>query len=174
MTERIPAKPTIYFGTRFRSRVEARWAVFFDAIGREWIYEPSIPELDGIAYQPDFLLKKGDTWSIIEVKGSVGAAVQAQDRLKEIATKIDQRIVMLIGQPGEWHEGRLIGSGHTAIFLFPSGNQEWGEWAECDKCHEVAISLYGMPLCHREWEAGERLRRACGVVRDHSYEDPVA
>ena len=31
---------TVYNGYRFRSRLEARWAVFFDAAGIEYEYEP--------------------------------------------------------------------------------------------------------------------------------------
>ncbi len=31
---------TEYKGYRFRSRLEARWAVFFDACGVDWEYEP--------------------------------------------------------------------------------------------------------------------------------------
>ncbi len=30
---------TLYKGYRFRSRLEARWAVFFDALGLKWEYE---------------------------------------------------------------------------------------------------------------------------------------
>jgi hypothetical protein len=30
---------TRYKGYRFRSRLEARWAVFFDAVGEGWEYE---------------------------------------------------------------------------------------------------------------------------------------
>ena len=33
-------KETKYKGYRFRSRLEARWAVFFDALGLKWLYEP--------------------------------------------------------------------------------------------------------------------------------------
>lgn len=36
----IKAIETEYKGYRFRSRLEARWAVFFDALGVEWVYEP--------------------------------------------------------------------------------------------------------------------------------------
>ncbi len=35
----ISAKETVYSGTQFRSRIEARWAVFFDALEVEWVYE---------------------------------------------------------------------------------------------------------------------------------------
>jgi hypothetical protein len=31
--------PTVYSGVRFRSRLEAKWAVFFDIIGWGWHYE---------------------------------------------------------------------------------------------------------------------------------------
>lgn len=48
---------TVYRGCRFRSRLEARWAVFFDAMGIPWDYEPEGFELpDGTRYLPDFYL----------------------------------------------------------------------------------------------------------------------
>jgi hypothetical protein len=63
MTTGIKAIETSYKGYRFRSRLEARWAVFFDALGWEWDYEPEGFELeiatgDGelkhARYLPDF------------------------------------------------------------------------------------------------------------------------
>ena len=49
---------TIYNGYRFRSRLEARWAVFFDALGVEYEYEPEGFELpNGGRYLPDFRVK---------------------------------------------------------------------------------------------------------------------
>jgi hypothetical protein len=64
---------TRYAGHRFRSRLEARWAVFFDALGIRWEYEPQgfvIPRSGGgsTPYLPDFLLPECGTW--VEVKGS--------------------------------------------------------------------------------------------------------
>ncbi len=48
---------TEYKGYLFRSRLEARWAVFFDAMGIEWEYEPEGLVLsDGTWYLPDFYL----------------------------------------------------------------------------------------------------------------------
>jgi len=35
----IKAIETVYNGYKFRSRLEARWAVFFDALGIEYEYE---------------------------------------------------------------------------------------------------------------------------------------
>jgi hypothetical protein len=36
----IRAIETLYRGCRFRSRLEARWAVFFQTLGVPWHYQP--------------------------------------------------------------------------------------------------------------------------------------
>lgn len=48
----IKAKPTVYNGRLYRSRLEAKWAAFFDLTGWKFEYEPS--EMCG--RNPDFLL----------------------------------------------------------------------------------------------------------------------
>lgn len=65
----IKAIETEYAGCRFRSRLEARWAVFFDHAGIRWEYEPQGFDMCGRRYLPDFLLVDSGTW--VEVKGSV-------------------------------------------------------------------------------------------------------
>ena len=47
---------THYKGYRFRSRLEARWAVFFDALQIPYRYEPEGFDLNGLWYLPDFYL----------------------------------------------------------------------------------------------------------------------
>jgi hypothetical protein len=47
------AIPTKYRGVQFRSRLEARWAAFFDLVGWPWRYEP----LDLNGYIPDFIVE---------------------------------------------------------------------------------------------------------------------
>jgi len=54
MIYNIPAKPTIYKGIHFRSRLEATWAAFFDLLKWEWVYEPF--DLNG--WFPDFAIRK--------------------------------------------------------------------------------------------------------------------
>ncbi|MDN7495021.1 hypothetical protein QZM89_07470 [Burkholderia gladioli] len=57
----MKAIETQYKGYRFRSRLEARWAVFFDALGIRWEYEPEGFELGfGERYLPDFFLRISD------------------------------------------------------------------------------------------------------------------
>lgn len=74
---------TEYKGYRFRSRLEARWAVFFDACGLKWDYEvEGFDQGDGIKYLPDFVLydvnglrSNGINQDIfVEVKGKVTEA----------------------------------------------------------------------------------------------------
>ncbi len=72
----MSAIETIYKGYRFRSRLEARWAVFFDVMGIEWLYEPEgfrwhryTTEHPPDFWLPDFYLPKTKTW--VEVKGDV-------------------------------------------------------------------------------------------------------
>lgn len=48
-----PGIPTLYRSIRFRSRLEATWAAWFDKVQWPWSYEPY--DLDG--YIPDFILR---------------------------------------------------------------------------------------------------------------------
>lgn len=47
---------TLYRGFRFRSRLEARWAVFFDQAKVKWLYEDEGYQLPSGWYLPDFYL----------------------------------------------------------------------------------------------------------------------
>lgn len=65
---------TVYAGYRFRSRLEARWAVFFDTLGLRWEYEPEGYDLGELGYYlPDFYLPEvhcftGADSAFIEIK----------------------------------------------------------------------------------------------------------
>lgn len=69
----ISAIETSYGGCKFRSRLEARWAMFFDRAGIQWEYEPEGFEVgpghDRRRYLPDFYLPRVDRW--VEVKGRI-------------------------------------------------------------------------------------------------------
>lgn len=71
MMEQIKPIETEYNGYHFRSRLEARWAVFFDSLGVKYDYEPEGFLINGIYYLPDFYLPEvnGGTW--VEVKGKM-------------------------------------------------------------------------------------------------------
>ena len=64
---RLRAITTRYKNHSFRSRLEARYAVYFDHLGIKWEYEPEGFELgNGLRYLPDFWLPEWGIW--IEVK----------------------------------------------------------------------------------------------------------
>jgi hypothetical protein len=76
----MKAIPTIYNGQLFRSRLEAKWACFFDMVGWQWEYEPM--DLDG--WIPDFLIN-GATKVLCDVKPT-------QIFMPEIAQKMERAV----------------------------------------------------------------------------------
>ncbi|GAA4034363.1 hypothetical protein GCM10023063_17940 [Arthrobacter methylotrophus] len=71
-TSRAPkpkAMEVSYSGRIFRSRLEARWAVFLDLLEVNWDYEPSFYQVgEELFYLPDFYLPDHQLW--LEVKGA--------------------------------------------------------------------------------------------------------
>lgn len=104
------ALETYYKGHRFRSRLEARWAVFFDTAELEWLYEPQGYKLsDGTCYLPDFFLPEWDVW--VEVKGNDAAL--NPDMLCRAAQELPGKGLLLLGNiPAPYPEdacGKLTG-----------------------------------------------------------------
>lgn len=91
----IKAIPTKYNGYTFRSRQEARWAVFFDYLGVEYEYEKEGFDLPCGYYLPDFWIPEWEAW--IEIKG------------KEPTKKELEKLV---------HLSLLVG-GHCFLFISP-------------------------------------------------------
>lgn len=58
-----PAIPTLYRGVQYRSRLEARWATFFDLLGWKHQYEP----YDLAGWIPDFVIF-GANPVLVEIK----------------------------------------------------------------------------------------------------------
>lgn len=92
----IKAIQTKYKGYRFRSRTEARWAVFFDALGIEWEYEREGFELPSGKYLPDFWLPKERVWA--EVKGGDFTHPEIR-KCRELVEMTGSPCLMLDGPP---------------------------------------------------------------------------
>ena len=88
---------TRYSGHLFRSRLEARWAIYFDAIGINWQYEKEGWDLgDGLYYLPDFWLPQVEMWA--EVKpGSFSP--QELEKVKRLVKGSGFSLILLEGQP---------------------------------------------------------------------------
>lgn len=131
----MKAIQTEYKGYRFRSRLEARWAVFFDACGVEWEYEPEGYDLgDGVYYLPDFLLHGvdgrdgGDIY--VEVKGQMTAEdiVKIKRFIKEgdAYGKFDPALLIVGNIPaGEDMQEICANISDAAYSGFPSVNGDW-------------------------------------------------
>jgi len=98
---------TAYRAFEFRSRLEAKWAMFFDLCGWNWGYEPT--ERHG--YIPDFVL--GYRPTLVEVKPfhrieQWGEAIQ-----KIIQSGINEPVILL-GDDPTWIAVSLTVAGDTA------------------------------------------------------------
>lgn len=100
----IQAIPTRYKGYHFRSRLEARWAVFFDALGIKWEYEPQGYALDGVPYLPDFRITAMTDFPdvedfFVEVKHECVSLTEGQhvDLCRALAKYSGSRVLLLNG-----------------------------------------------------------------------------
>lgn len=94
---------TRYRQRLFRSRLEARYAVFFDAMGIKWDYEPEGFDLGfGQLYLPDFFIyRRGEPFGFwVEVKGRTPTADEKR-KFHLLCLQTSQKGVMLVGPPGE-------------------------------------------------------------------------
>lgn len=66
-TQTIAAIPTRYAGVNFRSRLEARWAAFFDLRDLKWDYEP----IDFNGWIPDFVLRPIVAGEVVDVHAEI-------------------------------------------------------------------------------------------------------
>ena len=101
--------PTTYRSTNFRSRLEARWAAFFDLIGWSWTYEP----IDADGYIPDFLIAGARPFFV-----EVGPCITEQDYIDKSAKPATAGLpydVLVVGIspmaaiPCNWDRGVVAG-----------------------------------------------------------------
>jgi hypothetical protein len=94
------AIPTEFKSVRYRSRTEARWAVFFDSLGLTFRYEPQTIRLSsGEYYLPDFMID--DFEAHFEVKPSNdGIVTEECTKARQLAAdRNGQRVWLAMGAP---------------------------------------------------------------------------
>lgn len=142
----IKAIETSYKGYRFRSRLEARWAVFFDELGLRWNYEPEGFELPcGTKYLPDFFIEKIGYVEIKPYQGQTPWPITGSkedlfsDYLCSLESNFQDNWYVICGSPGYAATGDVESpdySGYTAgdsPYLF----------CECYECGEIGICFDG-------------------------------
>lgn len=98
----IKAIETRVYGHRFRSRLEARWAVFLTSAGFHWEYEPEGVELDAGRYLPDFRVTRNGVTIWLEIKPMI-EDYATDPRHAELARRSGQLVFTVQGlhRPGD-------------------------------------------------------------------------
>ena len=169
MSQRQPyGIPTKYKGVQFRSRLEARWAAFFDLCGWQWTYEPI--DLDG--WIPDFMISD----VLIEVKPHRTYA-EFGDCLRKIfdADKWQHEILLLGVSPFRGGGGFDANVGwlcESAYWDDDEFSKTLEHWIECFANSPVIRPSHRVDFCH---ELGSYSGRATveyyGSPCDVSYDE---
>ena len=129
MAEKIQAIETVYDGYRFRSRLEARWAVYFHEAGLPYVYEPEGFALDGhIYYLPDFYLPWFNAY--VEIKpGYISEEDEktAKDKLELLYFTKASETMIFFGDPYE-NEMEVFGSSDTTGWSWKKMRFLEGAW----------------------------------------------
>lgn len=150
----LRAIDTEYKGYLFRSRLEARWAVFFDAMQAVWQYESEGYELgDGLRYLPDFVVN-GNTF--VEIKPrSYLAHIDANDetfrydwdRWWRLVQQSQRPLYVCHGAPGDGLDDTqrpFEGFCLDPWVLESSDGMAYGfVFGECRRCSRLAASGLG-------------------------------
>lgn len=156
MSHPMQPKPTTFMGVEFRSRLEARWAVFFEAAGIAWNYEPRWITLPDGSYLPDFILP--ELHLVVEVKPTFQET--AILRLASAVDVLNEPIWEMVDVP--FFQGALLTQGdltvpsqhslHEGAWVTcgleddPDNPQKyWGRywWCECPVCGKVGMTDRG-------------------------------
>lgn len=115
----VNAIETAYNGYRFRSRLEARWAVFFDEAGIEYQYEPEGFEYNGERYLPDFFLPEHDLY--IEVKPSDYSRIGELKKAVEVCCRATGKMLVIFSEiPDIVNSGIWI---YNAFYYHPANRE---------------------------------------------------
>lgn len=159
----IKAIETAYQGYRFRSRLEARWAVFFNALGLRWQYEPEGFELPGgERYLPDFLLLDNGRMPdiFIEVKPPTPLDRDDGERWRKFAVEMaasrgDVGCLMVRGDPLN-SDGYLFGSFSGELRAAPLVGENFvGFWAVATGLSGDALADAALAARRARFEHGE-------------------
>src|SRR5919112_3049565 len=141
---------TRYRGCHFRSRLEARWAVFFDTLDVPWEDEPKDFNLGDLGrYLPDFRLPWQEFW--VEVKGAA-PSVEEASKAQALANQTGESVMIFEGsqfEPPRFDPAAPQGQGiRGTVFwrFYPEAEEAsaWTgtQWHECPICGHVFLGDY--------------------------------
>lgn len=136
----LKALETKYNGITFRSRMEARWAVFMDEMEIKYIYEPEGFELEpGLFYLPDFWLPQFKSY--LEIK-PVYPTKDEEYKASVLAEKSGHNVYVFCGNPSLPDFG--LGS-EVGRYIYPArgGWDDNQRWCHCPTCGLVGLEYEG-------------------------------
>lgn len=153
---------TKYKGYRFRSRLEARWAVYFDSLRIDWEYEKEGFHLPSGMYLPDFWLPQVSMWA--EVKH--GEFSLQENRLcQELSAATGMRVLKLDGTPSLKFYWAVLPNG--------LGGDGYDSEVDCllDASYLHEGRFYVCPGCEPdEFDFDEDVLRAVNAARSARFE----
>lgn len=130
----IAAIPTTYRGIRMRSRLEAKWASIFDALGWEWEYEP----IDLNGWIPDFVFPNHPFFKrplLAEIKPIFAKDTAVINKIEDAMNAPPRAEQRALGRPegawDKWHAERpydlaIFGAAPSAHWYLLDGGGWWG------------------------------------------------
>lgn len=141
---KIKAIETVYDGYKFRSRLEARWAVFWNKMGLGYDYEPEGFDLGIAWYLPDFWLRELQwyveikpffpDWSV-DPPANLPEKIRYMDLADELACVNNKNVLVIEGSP--WFNDYSISffrGNRQKDIPHLEGKMQWGE---CRRCHAL-------------------------------------
>lgn len=128
----LKAIETEYKSHRFRSRCEARWAIFLDGLGINWEYEKEGFDLDGLWYLPDFWVPFWNAF--IEVKGGQPSSDEIEKAVR-LAKASQSDVYIVIGNPDP-NRHRVLSIGKKGQLDPDMG---LARFRQCKTCPEVFL-----------------------------------
>lgn len=136
---RLMVIPSVFNNVLFRSRLEARWAVFLTELGIDWEYEFEGYNLNGIWYLPDFYLPNWCGGTFIEVKPKKFNQIE-DNKVRDLCLLTGKRVLKAIGSPSlvfyeiyfpEWYQQFFeIDVYYTNFSLHWKADREQRFWVE--------------------------------------------
>ena len=171
--------PTHWKGYFFRSRLEARWAVFLETLQLHWRFEPQGFELPSGRYLPDFFLRlhpealadhqPAGSGYWVEIKPDGEPSDTEKRLLVELARETGHNAFLVAGSPwpGQfdvWKALRDYGDGRPAELVLRERTGVYGgmpsEWLLCDRGHDLGFGVDPYDAYRRargaRFEHGER------------------
>lgn len=119
---------TVYKDYRFRSRLEAKWAVFFEKMGWNWVYEHEGFKLPSGPYLPDFYFPDLDIYAEVKPFEFSEEELKKCSELSELKSKdriqdgVD--VILLVGQPElKPYELVMNGAVNQNAIMLPKGSK---------------------------------------------------